>query len=206
MALKATLQRSLKEAYRWLHYRIVRILRTGSMIAKRIELIASVSAVLISLFAVGLSWWQLEVGREHNRLSVRPLVIVTPYLEGPGGRNGLYLSNEGLGPAVLKDMKAVVAGKSFGGLGMSHWRQILKELNANPLCFSQAWPTYESVLKVGEELPILSLTKADLPICGSAAFELLTQRKMSMQVDYASLYGEAFVWSGSAQVNETFTP
>jgi hypothetical protein len=114
------------------------------MAAKRIELYISLSAVAISLFALALSWWQLEVGREHNRLSVKPLVVITPHLEGPGGRNGVYLSNQGLGPAVLKSMKVVVAGQSFEGLGKSRWKEILKAADTDPFCYALGWPTPEA--------------------------------------------------------------
>lgn len=39
--------------------------------------------------------------QKHNRVSVAPLLQLTPYAEGKTGKNGIYLSNVGLGPAVI---------------------------------------------------------------------------------------------------------
>lgn len=53
-------------------------------------------ALPISILAAVFTWQQLEIGREHNRLSVAPILHITPYLEGIGGKNGFYMTNEGL--------------------------------------------------------------------------------------------------------------
>jgi hypothetical protein len=64
-----------------------------------IQTISATLAVLISIIAAVFAWKQVEISRTHNQLSVMPILQITPYLEGKGGRNGLYLSNDGLGPA-----------------------------------------------------------------------------------------------------------
>ncbi|MCA0177976.1 MAG: hypothetical protein LCH73_17085 [Proteobacteria bacterium] len=169
---------------------------------KRIELYLSVSAVAISVVALLLSWYQLDVGRRHNQLSVRPLLLLTPHLEGPTGRNGLYLSNQGLGPAILRDIRVTVGEQSFEGLGKSKWREVLIALDSDPNCFALAWPQEQSALKIGEEIALLSPTKAGILSCGVATMVLLTQRRFTVDIQYESLYGDSHTLSASGQVNE----
>lgn len=48
---------------------------------------------------LSISEWQFKDTREHNKLSVKPIINITPYIEAEGGRYGVYVSNQGLGPA-----------------------------------------------------------------------------------------------------------
>lgn len=64
--------------------------------------IASTIALVASILAVVFSWQQNNITKEHNRLSVKPILQLTPMVEGDNKRIGLYLSNVGLGPAIIK--------------------------------------------------------------------------------------------------------
>jgi hypothetical protein len=64
--------------------------------------IASI-ALIISIGALIVSSWQYSAQIEHNKLSVKPHMAVTYILEsGKRERNGIYVSNPGLGPAIIK--------------------------------------------------------------------------------------------------------
>lgn len=163
----------------------------------------STAALVIATSALFVSWWQLEITKEHNRLGVRPRVMVTPYLEGPNGRNGLYISNPGLGPAIIKSMKITAGSSTFEGVGENLWPKILKTVDINPICFARGWPNEEAVVKAGEELVLLSTTKrADLSLCALEAAKLLSKQGMIITITYESMYGEQFSFKGSTQLND----
>lgn len=171
---------------------------------KNFELYLSAFAVFISFIAAALSWWQLDIARQHNRISVRPAIVITPYLEGNNGRNGVYLTNQGLGPAILKSMKIVVDGREFSGLEKSHWIEALRQAGTEPICYKHGWPTQDAMIKVGEEEILLSPTSADLPACKLEAIILLMKKDIAITIHYESLYGEVFVAKGSTKMNVDF--
>ena len=171
---------------------------------KQIELYLSSIAIVISFSALSLSYWQFADGREHNRKSIQPMLVITPYLEGSGGRNGVYLSNPGLGPAILKDFTVTSNGITYGGLGKSHWKEVLRKLGLEPDCFKHGWPTERAIINVGEEEVLLAPTSANLAVCNLANTVLLTQKEMLLSVDYASLYGVGFRAEASAKINADF--
>lgn len=170
----------------------------------RREFYISIMALLVSFFAAGFSYWQLIDARQHNRISVRPILIVTAYMEGPGGRNGVYLSNEGLGPGILTSMDVQVKGKSYAGLGKNQWVSVLNEAGTIPGCFKHGWPADGAVVQPGADLALLVPTAAKLPHCDLAAMLLQMQKVMELSLGYQSLYGEAFTSSGSAKINVDF--
>lgn len=169
-----------------------------------IELSASLFAVVISGVALGLSWWQLEISREHNRISVQPVIAITPYLEGPSGRNGVFLANQGLGPAKLTSFNVTVNGQTFEGLGRNQWPEVIRKAGSEPSCFKHGWPVYSSVLKAGEEEVLLAPSLANLPGCKAIAILFQLQKDVNIEIGYESFYGEAFETNGSVRMNLDF--
>lgn len=119
---------------------------------KHPERLNSLAALAIAFGALCVSLWQLDIAREHNILSVRPFLMVTPHLAGE--KNGLYLTNEGIGLGIVTDLSVVVSGKKYTGLGKNQWPHILQDSGFDPLCFSIAWPTETAVLRPGMEIEI----------------------------------------------------
>jgi hypothetical protein len=77
----------------------------------------STLALIISVGALIVSTLQYRVVRKHYRLSVRPHVNFTFILEGgTAERNGIYLANLGLGPAIIKALSVEVGGKSYNAM------------------------------------------------------------------------------------------
>lgn len=168
---------------------------------KHPERLISLAALAVAIAALLVSLSQLDIARKHNVLSVRPFLMVTPNLAGVGGKNGLYLTNEGIGLGILTSMKISVAGKSYNGLGLNQWPRILRDIGLNPYCFSIAWPTTHAVVKPGAEIEILGLSKIVQPGCESAMFNFLTRKDISIEIRYLSLYKEEHVFRGDAFMN-----
>lgn len=145
----------------------------------------------ISLAAAVFAWQQVEVSRDHNRRSVIPILQATPYLEGRGGRNGIYLSNDGLGPAILKGFSVKSGGVVASGFDSDRWPEILAASALTPTCFATAWPKGEVALKPGSELVLLRSTSADnAEHCLLEVAKLISGSPIEITIDYESIYGE----------------
>lgn len=101
-----------------------------------VQTVAAVLALCISVFAAFFAWKQVEVAQVHNRLSVAPLLHITPYAEGKTGRNGLYVANVGLGPAVITEFSVKSLDFLASGFESDRWSELLVKAGINPLCFA----------------------------------------------------------------------
>lgn len=163
-----------------------------------------VLSVVMAGIALGVSVYQAATSRHYSNLAVRPHVIITPYTEGPGMRTGLYLDNDGLGPALLKDIRITVSGQTFHGFGSSPLADAAKAAGLNPMCFARSWPKEGAWLKVDHEVPFLAQTKAtDVALlCTKEALRLVTMVDMKIEVDYADLDGEMHQFKGDSRTND----
>lgn len=165
------------------------------------ERLISLAALVVASGALCVSLWQLNMARQHNILSVRPLLMVTPHFAGSGGKNGLYLTNEGIGLGRITSLSISVSGKSYTGLGANQWPSILRDMGLEPLCFSIAWPTKLAALRPGMEIEILGLSKKAQPGCELALISFLTRKNVSIELHYTSLYEEEHVFSADTSMN-----
>ena len=165
------------------------------------ERLISLAAPVVASGALCVSFWQLDIARKHNVLSVRPYVMVTPH--AGAGKEGLYLSNEGIGLGVLTYMSVTVGEKVYSGLGKSQWPKILLDLKLEPLCFSIAWPTEFAAVRPGLELEILGKSKkfGSYPICAAQMRGVLTRKDIKIELHYKSLYGEEHIFTGDGFLN-----
>jgi hypothetical protein len=70
---------------------------------------AGVAAVFVAALALGVSIWEGVASRRHNRLSVRPALVMLSHMHG---RRELcvLLRNAGFGPAVIQSFLVEVLG------------------------------------------------------------------------------------------------
>ncbi len=84
------------------------------MALSKVERLSHYAVIVIALVAVVVSFWQLQLTHKHNRLSVKPyfdahLIQVDSVLT-------VSFSNEGFGPAIIKQMSFVYNGKTYSSL------------------------------------------------------------------------------------------
>ena len=162
----------------------------------------SLAAVVISIAAASISFWQLDLMREHNRLSVRPYLMITPHLTAK--KSGLYLSNEGIGPGIITSFTVRVGDKQFDGLGDSRWPAVREKARLNPECFAKGWPTEGAAVRPGNDIVILEPTKSTQfgPLCLLQMSLFLQRNDVFVEMHYESLYKEPFTFSGPLSMNE----
>lgn len=176
----------------------------NSSITEKLAVFAAFAAALAAIFAAVFAWKQVELSREHNRLSVMPILQVTPYLEGKGKRNGLYLSNDGIGPGILKGFSVKSAGVTATGFESDRWPEILSANHLSLDCFAMAWPKGEAALKVGYETPLLALSNAELlRPCLIELIKLVKDPLVEVRIEYESIYGEKKYFTTNSKISSS---
>jgi hypothetical protein len=121
---------------------------------------------------------------------------VNLYLEGGlSERNGIYIENPGLGPAIIKALSVEVGGKSYSTVDKRLWQNVFHDLTIPPGCFRQRSMQSGSVLKSGEELALLTITHATPPIvdghlCHIELLKFLKAEGLKVRIQYESMYSE----------------
>ncbi len=168
---------------------------------KRIEFYVSFLALIIAFIAVLVSMLQLHISREHNKLTVTPKILLTPYLEGKGGRNGIYIENSGLGPGVINSFQVTSPGGVYSGLGTDKWTEIFHKNNIESSCFKHGWPDPDATLKVGESIALIEMSKSAPNECYSIALNLFQRNDILINIGYQSLYNESFSVERNLSIN-----
>ena len=151
--------------------------------------IAAIAAVVVAAFAVLVSVWEGVANRRHNRLMVRPLLVMQ-YRDHPGHPLSLALQNVGLGPAVIESLQIFIDSEAggvsgpystfdaCGTLGLQHLR----------LCWT---PDPADAMPAGMELPLIEFEDSLVDQeCRRAQITRL--RRAEFRLAYRSAYDERF--------------
>jgi hypothetical protein len=160
-------------------------------------LIASIAAIA-AVVAIGISVWQLGVQREHNRISLKPLL--DPYTDH--SRNGdemvfsYLLKNHGIGPATIETAVFENNGKEYPihEGSTDKIEKLVKDVLGDQVQYQIERTTCfgpESVMPAGDERLLLKIrfptwTEPYQAAVSKAVLET------SFTVAYTSIYGETF--------------
>ncbi len=159
--------------------------------------------IVVAAAAMAGTWYQGFISREHNELSVKPSLRITTYLEGEGGRTGMYLVNSGLGPGELLGLTVSVGDKMYDLLVPGEERRLIRDFGVNLLCFQDTQPEAGSILKPTEEGPLLVITRAKiLPSCDGAIALAFMTRSFEFDMKFQSLYGRVFQVKQAVQIDK----
>ncbi len=91
---------------------------------------------VIALCALGTTFWQAYVSRQHNKLSVKPYLTTWTHLQNDGASNifTVDILNNGVGPALIKSFQIYVDGQEVKG----------KDDELVKKAFKILFPTYQS--------------------------------------------------------------
>jgi hypothetical protein len=155
-----------------------------------VNLIVSAAATVIALAALGLSVYEAMLSRRHARLSVRPLLDSELHVSSARDRFCLVVTNNGLGPAIIKKWQLLVDGKPYRDLGITRWEQLTAHLKlSQSVSYSYFEPNSilapeESEELIGYAVAVYSQEEAD-------RFREAI-RHLAIIIDYESMYREPF--------------
>jgi hypothetical protein len=94
----------------------------------KIELLFSTLALVISIAALVIAWFEYAASREHDRLSVKPIVKVAFKLTGQDDGDGFFIANNGLGPALIKRLKIFWNNKLIDKPDEKAWAEVFDNM------------------------------------------------------------------------------
>jgi hypothetical protein len=126
----------------------------------RLDLVIAVCALLISSLATLASWWQTRIIQDQLSAQVWPYLSISTTLDSDDLR--VSVSNEGLGPAIIRSAAVTVDGKPLPSL-IAVMHAILgpnvvgRSKHGDRLGLSSSQAAYGSVLRVGEPYVLFDL-------------------------------------------------
>lgn len=148
------------------------------------ETLISVSATVIALASLWVSFTESRNIRSHNRQSVRPLLQIRRVLNFEGARTGIQLINAGLGPAIVTTSIVRVDGEVVGGWDLKTYRQLTRGHSASPKV-----STLQSGVPVLTGQVVHLLFFDDFDRDEHAWFWTLVSERLMVEIFYESLYG-----------------
>jgi hypothetical protein len=158
-----------------------------------IALASLVVALVTTLFVL----YQASLSRIHNRLSVRPHLVVEIVAGGQKGDNAVELrvSNNGLGPAIIKNHNVYFDKQLVGGTqDIRACRTKFIEIIARlaPHSYSNTFFVKDAALLPGDHRKLIKLQLKE--VSRESYRELLEQHRASIkrfdaEIEYECMYG-----------------
>ena len=136
-------------------------------------------AVVVSIWQVRISERQLEIQREHNRLTVKPEITISQTIGGDQNQLDLTTVNKGFGPARIKDIELNYKGKTY-----SSWIALLNELDLTSNIHKVVDFSNNSVLSQGESdviLRLINYSNAGLGVKAKIHFTSIYEEEFSVE-------------------------
>lgn len=155
----------------------------------------SIFSVIISIIAVYFTFQQNSLTREHNRLSVIP--HINSYFSDNRDEElfGVYIINNGLGTAIIKNLEVFVNGQEIDGDSEVKFHLAIKKLGLDESCFYILTPRNGDTMAINEELALIKI-KNRAPKCAIAQTYLFHKGiSFNYIIYYESLYGEKFKYT-----------
>lgn len=145
----------------------------------------ALSAMIVAVLALFVTIWESYQSRKHNRLSVKPLLGIGVDIHE---KLEFTLSNQGIGPAVIKEFSVYFDGKLLSKNPRSDIYRELLEGSVGKYKFHI--PFEGACIKEGAEKSLLGVFY-DNPKTNKKSIESLSN-KFAFKVVYTSIYGEKY--------------
>jgi hypothetical protein len=155
---------------------------------------ANIATVSIALFAFGFSIWQGVIQRTHNHVSLEPRINAYYSNDGKEDQEGLYIINNGMGPAFVENFEVSVDGRAIpsGAPWKLGTAMIALGLDAN--CLTIRGPRPNDSFKAGEEMALIEISKGAPKTCSITAYRM--RKAFTENLDFTltvkSIYGDRF--------------
>jgi hypothetical protein len=145
--------------------------------------VIAICSVVIAVASLGVSAYVAWATREHNRLSVRPLLGLTTTFT-VGATAGLCLTNSGLGPARITSSQLTFDGEDFGEFNKHNVDEFRRRLDVRPHATTLGGRPF---LDTDYQQFLLSVDPYDPSEHGE--FRQLLEGRLRLEIRYESIYG-----------------
>jgi len=166
--------------------------------------IISISAIFVACVAVGISIWQGFETRRHNKLSVKPYLVIRTSTSKSGLSMGVWVENDGLGPALIKDFIVYFDGQPTRIDNREAAEKVYRPAQIYEKGIKFWSPMKSTVLKRDGRTDVISYPKA---IWTPEGIEMFAERlsHLHFKFIYESIYGEKFETNTLEKQQETPT-
>jgi len=149
-------------------------------------------ATIVAIAALSTSIWQAHLSAKHNRLSVRPLLRASTDFGAAFEVPGLFLKNQGVGPAIISSAHLYLDGNLQGEMQDEHWDELLiKSGLANSIFLANYSLENGSAMEAGKTHQLFVIPKG-WPRDRESGFKDLVHRRLGVAICYCSLYEECW--------------
>lgn len=162
------------------------IQETLQILKNNSDLIIATMAFLAFL----LSLWQGYSNRKHNRMTIKPALC--HWLHSESSAFNFSVTNNGFGPAVVKDFKLFVDGSEVGGLKDTIIEQGIKQLFSQTAQISTAHLNQNYVIAPNQTILIAQVNFLAMDAPSKDEIKKTIERARLL-ISYESGYGDKFL-------------
>lgn len=151
-----------------------------------------VCSVVIAVCALVATLWQEASSREHNRLSVRPILDIVIGLASDSSPAGVSLENRGVGPAIIRTSNVFRGDAPIGSISTNTWNKFLIDtgVGSDGITISRISPG--TVMAPGASLPLIRVQNDEDTVRTKLADAVSA---LQLKICYCSVYEECWVRS-----------
>ncbi len=150
-----------------------------SKISSYFQTLVGLSAIILSVCALGVSMYQAKIMRETQSATVWPFIEILP--SNNDGESSLGIYNKGIGPALIQTVSLRVNDEPF-----KNWQQLFDQY-ANEESVAYTWSSISGrVLAPNDVVNAIQLKTEDARAFQSA------MRGMDFNICYCSVYKECW--------------
>lgn len=155
------------------------------------DLLPSFVAILVAIAAIAVSIWQGMETRKHNRLSVKPKLQFI-FRADPQGDASIILTNDGLGPATIKNFDILLDGKPVSDSRVMSIASLPDHIGLKGVPFTFD-PILAITLRSGAQLKVIEYKSSEVPNMRQVVDSLVKYlNRIDLKVEYESMYEERF--------------
>ena len=157
-----------------------------------------IAAFLISLVAIIISSVQYCAVTKHYHVSLQPRLHAYFSNEEQQNKFGIYLVNNGLGPAYIQKMKLYLDNDVLSETEFGSFQSLIRKLNLNPLCF--VWgiiKTKDVSISNKEEHFLIRARNPGADECSvdKLALFFTNLKRIKIEIEFESIYGDQFTYT-----------
>ncbi len=156
--------------------------------------VAATAATITAVAALFVAVWENVQSREYNQLSVRPYLMIEASRTTTGDLDlgQLQLTNQGVGPAVIKSLQLRLADDPNSGV-YENWGDVASLLREQGVRVT-GWTDLSPGRPIGVDRELLLLgfeqDVVDGTLQGPSVQDVIEQ--LHIDIEYEAVYGDAF--------------
>ena len=159
------------------------------------QIVTAIATSITAIAALALAIYEGIQNRKHNRLSLKPVLVLDITKDRSPTTLSASIVNTGLGPAKIKKMRLFVSGKEVKDNLEENFQIAIEErlvkLNAQKVSTSELSSGY--VIRASQECPVAYVKLQEREPCTVKQLEERLD-DIDFVIEYESFYGEADVY------------